>query len=158
MSARPFRAPWVEMKYSSTDRPSRKFALIGRGMMSPRGLATRPRIAATCRICIMFPEAPESTIMKIGLVLEKDFSIDFATSLDAWVQISTTSWRRSSSVTRPRSNCFWTLVGLAFVLGQDLGLVAGVTSSIDTVTPDRVAQWNPVSFRASSDAATSTLV
>jgi len=32
----------------------------------------------------MFPEAPESTIMKIGLVREKDFSIDFATSFEAW--------------------------------------------------------------------------
>ena len=31
----------------STDRPSRKLALIGRGMMSPFGLATRPRMAAT---------------------------------------------------------------------------------------------------------------
>jgi len=33
----PLRAPWVEMKYSSTVRPSRKLARIGRGMMSPRG-------------------------------------------------------------------------------------------------------------------------
>ena len=76
------------MKYSSTERPSRKFALIGRGMMSPFGLATRPRMAATWRICIMFPEAPELTIMKIGLVLSKLDSISAATLLEASVQIS----------------------------------------------------------------------
>jgi DNA-directed RNA polymerase subunit beta' len=46
VSARPLRAPCVEMKYSSTDRPSRKLLLMGRGMISPRGLATRPRIPA----------------------------------------------------------------------------------------------------------------
>ena len=39
----------------------------------------------------MFPEAPESTIMKIGLVLSKFASIALATSLDAWVQISMSS-------------------------------------------------------------------
>ena len=44
VSARPLRAPCVAMKYSSTDRPSRKFDLIGRGMISPLGLATRPRM------------------------------------------------------------------------------------------------------------------
>ena len=52
----------VEMKYSSTDRPSRKLALIGRGMISPFGLATRPRIPAIWRICIQLPRAPELTI------------------------------------------------------------------------------------------------
>jgi hypothetical protein len=56
----------------------------------------------------MFPERPESTIMKIGLVWSKLASISLATSLEAWVQISMSSWRRSSSVTRPRSYCFWT--------------------------------------------------
>jgi len=38
----PLRAPWVEMKYSSTDNPSRKEDLIGRGIISPRGLDTSP--------------------------------------------------------------------------------------------------------------------
>ena len=38
-------------------------------------------------------------------------------------------------------------------------LLAGVTtSSMETVTPELVAQWNPASLRASSEAATSTLV
>ena len=44
VSARPLRAPWVEMKYSTTDSPSRKLDLIGRGMVSPFGLETRPRM------------------------------------------------------------------------------------------------------------------
>ncbi len=63
VSASPLRAPWVEMKYSSTDRPSRKLALMGRGMMSPLGLATSPRIPAICRTWVMFPRAPEVAIM-----------------------------------------------------------------------------------------------
>src|SRR6187399_1209201 len=45
VSARPLRAPWVEMKYSSTDRPSMKFALIGRSMISPFGFASSPACA-----------------------------------------------------------------------------------------------------------------
>ena len=35
--------------------------------MSPRGLATRPRMPAIWRTCIMFPRAPEPTIMSMGL-------------------------------------------------------------------------------------------
>ena len=63
VSASPLRAPCVEMKYSSTVRPSRKLDLIGRGMISPFGLATSPRMPATWRICIAFPRAPELAIM-----------------------------------------------------------------------------------------------
>ena len=39
------------MKYCSTVRPSRKFAVIGVSMISPDGLAIRPRMPASCRIC-----------------------------------------------------------------------------------------------------------
>ena len=38
VSARPLRAPWVEMKNSSTERPSMKLDLMGRSMISPFGL------------------------------------------------------------------------------------------------------------------------
>ncbi len=79
------------MKYSSTVRPSRKLDLIGRGMISPFGLATRPRMAATCRIWFMFPEAPESTIMKIGLERSKFASMASPTLAEASVQISMSS-------------------------------------------------------------------
>ena len=63
VSARPLRAPWVEMKYSSTDRPSMKLAWIGRSMISPFGFAIRPRMPASWRICLKDPRAPELAIM-----------------------------------------------------------------------------------------------
>ena len=103
VSARPLRAPCVEMKYSTTDRPSRKLDLIGRGMVSPLGLETRPRMPAICRTCIGLPRAPELTIIQTGLVSGNAASMSCATSAVAWVQISISSWRRSSSVIRPRS-------------------------------------------------------
>ena len=67
VSASPLRAPWVEVKYSSTVSPSRKFEVMGVSMTSPDGLAISPRIPASCRICCFDPRAPESAIMKIGL-------------------------------------------------------------------------------------------
>ncbi len=63
VSASPFRAPCVEMKYWRTDSPSRKFEVIGVSMISPDGLAIRPRIPASWRICLSEPRAPESAIM-----------------------------------------------------------------------------------------------
>ena len=51
--------------------------------------------------------------MKIGLARSKFSSMAFATSLEACVQISMSSWRRSSSVIRPWSYCFWTLAACA---------------------------------------------
>ena len=59
VSASPLRAPCVEMKYSSTERPSRKLDLMGSSMMSPRGLLMSPRIAAICLIWASLPRAPE---------------------------------------------------------------------------------------------------
>ena len=58
------------MKYSSTLKPSRKFERIGRSMISPVGLAIRPRMPASWRICWAEPRAPESAIMKIELKLD----------------------------------------------------------------------------------------
>ena len=55
------------MKYCSTFRPSRKFAVIGVSMIEPSGLAIRPRMPASCRICAAEPRAPESAIMKMEL-------------------------------------------------------------------------------------------
>ena len=48
-------------------------------------------MAATCRIWFMFPEAPESTIMKMGFDRSKFASIASPTLLDASVQISMSS-------------------------------------------------------------------
>ena len=53
----------------------------------------------------MFPRAPEWTIIQTGFVEGKFSSIASATSLVARVQISMSSWRRSSSVIRPFS--YW---------------------------------------------------
>ncbi len=44
VSARPLRAPCVEMKYCNTVRPSRKLVVIGLSMISPDGLAINPRM------------------------------------------------------------------------------------------------------------------
>ena len=41
MSANPFLAPCVELKYSNTDKPSLKFEMIGVSIISPDGLITR---------------------------------------------------------------------------------------------------------------------
>ena len=50
------------------------------------------------------------------------------------------------------------LRGLLLVAGEISGLFGGVTMSESaTVTPERVAQWNPASLIWSSAAATSTL-
>jgi hypothetical protein len=63
VSARPLRAPCVELKYSSTVSPSLKLEMIGVSMISPDGLAIRPRIPASCLICAAEPRAPESDII-----------------------------------------------------------------------------------------------
>ena len=89
----------------------------------------------------MFPEAPESTIMKIGLLASKLASMALATSLDALVQMSTSSSRRSSSVIRPISACDWIFAAFSSYLLRISLFESGVaTSSIETVTPECVAQ------------------
>ncbi|MNC66398.1 hypothetical protein D3C75_1167900 [compost metagenome] len=68
VSARPLRAPWVELKYSRTVRPSLKFEMIGVSMISPDGLAIRPRMPPSCFIWACEPRAPELAIMKTELM------------------------------------------------------------------------------------------
>ena len=63
VSARPLRAPWVEMKYSFTFRPSLKFEVIGVSMIEPSGLLIRPLMPASCLICSALPRAPLSAII-----------------------------------------------------------------------------------------------
>ena len=131
--------------------------MIGRGIISPRGLATRPRIPAICLTCIMFPRAPDPTIMSIGL---KDsscspFSISFFTSSVASDQISTSFCLLSPSVMIPLLNCFSTFSASASCFSKISFFVAGVlTSSTETVTPDFIAQWKQRSLRASRLVAT----
>ena len=66
VSASPLRAPCVEMKYSSTDSPSRNEERIGRSMMRPVGSLIRPRMPPIWRIWVMFPFAPEFDISASG--------------------------------------------------------------------------------------------
>jgi len=63
VSASPLRAPCVDIKYSSTVRPSRKLALIGKSIIRPDGSAISPRIPANWRICWILPLAPELAII-----------------------------------------------------------------------------------------------
>ena len=52
-----------------------KLALIGRSMISPFGLAIRPRMPASWRICLNEPRAPELAIMKMGFSSSRFSSI-----------------------------------------------------------------------------------
>ena len=131
----PCGRPGVAMKYSSIDRPSRKFDLIGRGIMSPRGLATRPRMPAIWRICIMFPRAPEphhhvDGVERVGLrgLLHRAGAGPRSV---ASVQISTSFWRRSPSVMMPRRNWFSTFSASLLVRVEDLLLLARAFDVVD---------------------------
>ena len=116
VSANPFLAPWVEIKYSITDKPSLKLDIIGLSIISPPpiidflGLAIRPLIPANCLIWSPLPLAPESAIIYTEL---KPSSSDFnpliisdATSLVAFVQISITLLYLSPSVKMCLLNLF----------------------------------------------------
>ena len=61
---------------------------------------------AIWRTCIMFPRAPDLTIMSIGLdwSASRASTIRAVTSEVAEFQISTSFWRRSPSVMMPRRN------------------------------------------------------
>ena len=67
VSARPFLAPWVEVKYSKIVKPSLKFEIIGVSIISPDGFAINPLIPANCFICAGEPLAPESAIINTEL-------------------------------------------------------------------------------------------
>ena len=100
VSARPLRAPWVEVKYSITSRPSMKEAFTGRSMISPFGLAIRPRMPASWRICLIEPRAPDEAIMKIEFSSSVDSMFSIIASPTASVaafHLSVTAWWRSSS-------------------------------------------------------------
>ena len=48
VSARPFLAPWVDVKYCRTVKPSLKLAVIGVSIIEPSGFAINPLIPANC--------------------------------------------------------------------------------------------------------------
>ena len=108
VSAKPFRAPWVEMKYWITFRPSRRLATIGVSRISPEGLDIRPRIPASCRICCLLPRDPESDMTNRGLSSGLSRLIRFISAIMAAetlsvteLQISTIRLNRSRAETAP---------------------------------------------------------
>ena len=56
--ARPLRAPCVEMKYCSTFRPSRKFAMIGVSMISPDGRHQTAHTGELADLLLRYHEHP----------------------------------------------------------------------------------------------------
>ena len=117
-----------------------KFALTGRSMISPFGLAMRPRMPASWRICLKLPRAPDVAIMKMGFVFRICFIISSATSSVARPQISTTFSLRSPSVIRPCCQRSWIFSTCSSKPARISPLRGGVTMSfLETVTPARVA-------------------
>ena len=94
------------MKYSRTERPSRKFDLIGSSMIPPEGLAISPRIPASCLIWLLEPRAPELAIMKMLLYLPSPLRRASVILSLAMFHASITLLCLSSSVIRPRLNFF----------------------------------------------------
>ena len=120
VSARPFRAPCVEVKYSSIDRPSLKFDVIALSIILPSGLDIRPLIPANCLICAAEPLAPESayinTLLNDGITSSlpflststlspRAFIIEDATFSLVLDQISIILLYFSPFVRSPDSNC-----------------------------------------------------
>src|SRR5213594_3930264 len=110
------------MKYSSTERPSRKLDLIGLSMISPMppvsffcGFAIRPRIPASCRIWSREPRLPESNIMNTGLKPPLDFFIvaTIAEAMVATMKKSKGDHRLGDVVVRVRPGVDHLVVALA---------------------------------------------
>ena len=68
VSASPFLAPCVELKYSRAVNPSLKFDVIGDSIISPDGLAIKPLIPASCFIWAAEPLAPLSAIINTEFI------------------------------------------------------------------------------------------
>ena len=132
-----------------------KLALIGRSMISPFGLAMRPRMPASWRICLNEPRAPELAIMKMGFSSSKLSCIASATASVASVHLSTTASWRSSCVIRPMSYWSWISATSASKPARISPFSGGITTSfLEIVMPACVANWNPRSLNASSTSAT----
>ena len=108
VSARPFRAPFVEIKNSITDKPSLKFARIGSSIISPLGFAIRPRIPESCRIWFYYLVLRNShhiDAIETFLVFSSVFIITEVSSSFAFCQTSITQLYRSSCVITPLWYC-----------------------------------------------------
>ena len=117
-----------------------KFDRIGRSMISPFGLAMRPRMPASWRICLKEPRAPELAIMKMGFSSSRCSAIASPTTSVASFHLAVTFSLRSSSEIRPMSYWSWISATCASKPARISCLLGGVmTSFLLTVTPDFVA-------------------
>ena len=157
VSANPFLAPWVEIKYCWAVRPSLKFAVIGVSIIDPSGFAINPLIPASCLIWAGEPLAPESANMKTELkesVVTRFPSESFTSSVEilsiialaiislALDQISMTLLYFSPLVTRPEAN--WASISLTSFSASItyFSFSSGITkSSIHKEAPDFVENW-----------------
>ena len=106
--------------------------MIGVSMISPDGLVIRPRMPASCFICVVDPRAPECAIIHTeftglpGLGVEMPFIISSATRSEQRDQASTTLLYFSPEVIRPSWYCcsysftsFWRLGDQLHLGGRD---------------------------------------
>ena len=161
VSAKPFRAPCVDVKYSKTVKPSLKFEIIGVSIISPDGFAIRPLIPANCFIWAAEPLAPESAIINIELVviepsslLTFDAEIFFIISLailsvhfDHW---STTLLYFSPLVIKPSEYCVSYSSTIFFASDIIFSFDSGITkSSFPKDIPALNALWKPIPINLS---------
>ena len=140
VSASPLRAPWVEMKYSSTVSPSLKEERIGSSMIRPDGSDMSPRKPAIWRICAMFPFAPELDIIASGPSGSRESVRSFCISAVVSVQTLIAAARFSPAVTSPIWNCS----SMASMLRSDSPISRALSrgtemSELEIVRPDCVA-------------------
>ena len=150
VSAVPFLAPCVEMKYSRTSNPSLKDDFTGSSMILPAGLITKPFMPAICTGCDQEPLAPESIIENTeperGRVWGMSFSIEDFTL----VHISITLAERSSLESKPLLKCV-SIISISFSAAPTSCPFSGGTirSSMPQVVADLVAYSKPSSFMRS---------
>src|SRR4029078_7219519 len=80
-----------DIKYCSAVNPSLKFEMIGVSMISPEGLAIRPRMPASWRICAGGLRAPEGAIMEIDFTWPSRPFLSFLTDEISFI-ISSAIW------------------------------------------------------------------
>ena len=159
VSAKPFLAPWVELKYSRAVNPSLKFEIIGVSIISPEGFAIKPRIPANCFIWAAEPLAPESAIIntefkllvllsKLFLVGEEIFFIiSIATKSVHLDQASTTLLYFSPLVINPSAYWFSYSSIIFLVSFTKVCFFSGIIkSSFPNDIPDLNAYLKPRSF------------
>ena len=142
------------MKYSKTSRPSRKFDLIGSSIVLPVVSAIKPRIPASCLICLSEPRAPESAIIKMLLYLSSPPRSALVIWSSAACHVSITSLYLSSSVKKPLRKCLVILSTVFSASARICFLASGtVISEIETVIAALVEYLYPIALILSRTSA-----